>query len=145
MLTAVPGLLLVVLKLIFAGSFAFLAQYPWLPLSILAYAALLTLFFGGYVLLLSVSSRNTRYVIVLLFGAFYFSAVLAEIVRGIFRTPYAILLSLPADIRQVGAALLGGKLAKAVPPALSFLVLAGICALAAAVLVRKVRGVEVIK
>jgi ABC-type transport system involved in multi-copper enzyme maturation permease subunit len=145
MLTALPGLLLVVLKLIFAGSFAFLAQYPWLPLSILAYAALLTLFFGGYVLLLSVSSRNTRYVIVLLFGAFYFSAVLAEIVRGIFRTPYASLLSLPADIRQVGAALLGGKLANAVPPALSFLVLAGICAVAVAVLVRKVRGVEVIK
>ena len=95
MLTALPGLLLVVLKLIFAGSFAFLAQYPWLPLSILAYAALLTLFFGGYVLLVSVSSRNTRYVIVLLFGAFYFSAVLAEIVRGIFRTPYAM-LALPA-------------------------------------------------
>jgi hypothetical protein len=145
MLTAVPGLLLVALKLVFAGSFAFLVEYPWLPLSILAYAAVLTVFFGGYVLLLSASSRNTRYVIVLLFGVFYFSAVLAEIVRGIFRTPYAYLLSLPADIHQVGAALIGGRRPFAVPAGLSFLVLAAICVLAGIVLVRKVRGVEVIK
>jgi ABC-type transport system involved in multi-copper enzyme maturation permease subunit len=145
MLTALPGLVLVAAKLIFAGSFAFLAQYPWLPLSILAYGALLTLFFGGYVMLLSASSRNTRYVIVLLFGAFYFSGVLAEIVKGIFRTPYAILFSLPADIHQVGAALFGTKLPHPVPPVLSFLVLAAICLLAGIVLARKVRGVEVIK
>jgi ABC-type transport system involved in multi-copper enzyme maturation permease subunit len=145
MLTALPGLLLVLFKLIFAGSLAFLGQYPWLPVAILGYAAVLTLFFGGYVLLLSASSRNTRYVIVLLFGAFYFSGILAEIVKGIFRTPYAQLLSLPADIRQVGAALLGARLPYAVPPVLSFAVLAGICGLSAVVLLRKVRGVEVIK
>lgn len=145
MLTTLPGLLLVVFKLIFAGSFAFLAQYPWLPLSILAYGALLTLFFGGYVMLLSASSRNTRYVIVMLFGTFYFSAVLAEILKGIFRTPFAALVSLPADIRQVGAALFGAKLPLEVPPILSALVLAGICVIAALVLGRKVRGAEVIK
>jgi ABC-type transport system involved in multi-copper enzyme maturation permease subunit len=144
-LTALPGLILIAFKLIFAGSFAFLAQYPWLPFSVLGYGALLTLFFGGYVMLVSALSRNTRYVIVLLFGSFYFSAVLAEIVRGIFRTPYAMLFSLPADVRQVGAALFGAKLPQDVSPILSFLVLAGICALAVAVLVRKVRGVEVIK
>jgi ABC-2 type transport system permease protein len=145
MLTALPGLVLIVFKLIFAGSFVFLAQYPWLPFSILAYAALLTLFFGGYVLLLSSSSRNTRYVIVLLFGAFYFSGILAEILKGIFRTPYAMLFSLPADIRQVGAALLGSKRPYEVPPVLPFLVLAGVCVLAVVVLGRKARGVEVIK
>lgn len=144
-LTALPGLLLVVFKLIFAGSLAFLAQYPWLPFSVLGYGALLTLFFGGYVLLLSASSRNTRYVIVLLFGAFYFSAVLAEILKGIFRTPYAMLFSLPADIHQVGAALFGAKRPLEVSPVLSLLVLAAICVLAVIVLGRKVRGVEVIK
>jgi len=145
MLTALPGLVLVAFKLIFAGSFAFLAQYPLLPFSILAYGVLLTLFFGGYVMLLSASSRNTRYVIVLLFGAFYFSAVFSEILKGIFRTPYATLASLPADIHQVSAALFGVKLPYAVPPVLSFLVLAAVCALAVVVLGRKIRGVEVIK
>ena len=33
-------------------SFAFLRAYPWLPLSILGYSAVLTAFFGCYVLLL---------------------------------------------------------------------------------------------
>jgi ABC-type transport system involved in multi-copper enzyme maturation permease subunit len=145
MLTALPGLLLVVFKLVFAGSFAFLGRYPWIPFSILAYGAVLTMFFGGYVMLLSASSRNTRYVIVLLFGAFYFSGFLAEMVKGIFKTRYAPLLSLPADIHQVGAALFGAKLPHDFPPVLSFLVLAAVCALAVLVLGRKVRGVEVIK
>lgn len=145
-LTALPGLILIAFKLIFAGSFAFLARYPWLPFSVLGYGALLTLFFGGYVMLVSALSRNTRYVIVLLFGSFYFSAILAEIVRGIFRTPYAMLFSLPADVRQVGAALFGAKLPyHQVSPVLSFIVLAAVCVLAGIALGRKVRGVEVIK
>jgi len=145
LLTGLPWILLVVFKLIFAGNLAFLAAYPWLPLSILGYSALLTVFFGSYALLLSASSRNTRYVIVLIFGVFYFSGVLSAILRGIFGSPYMVLFSLPENLRQAGAALFGGKLPHAVPAAWSFLVLAGICALAAIVLARKVRSVEVIK
>jgi ABC-type transport system involved in multi-copper enzyme maturation permease subunit len=144
-LTALPWLLLVVFKLIFAGSFKFLLAYPWLPLSILGYSALLTIFFGCYVLLLSASSRNTRYVIVLIFGVYYFSGVLSEILKSIFRTPYTALFSIPANIQQAGAALFGRKLPYAVPAVWSFLILAGICALAAVVLNRKIRSVEVIK
>ena len=34
LLTLVPGLLFILLKLIFSGSFSFLAQYPWLPLAV---------------------------------------------------------------------------------------------------------------
>jgi ABC-type transport system involved in multi-copper enzyme maturation permease subunit len=144
-LTALPWLLLIVFKLIFAGNFKFLLQYPWLPLSILGYSALLTVFFGCYILLLSASSRNTRYVIVLIFGVYYFSGVLAEILRGIFRNPYTSLFSLPANLQQAGAVLFGQKLPVAIPAVWSFLVLAAICALAAVVLNRKIRSVEVIK
>ncbi len=144
-LTALPWLLLVGFKLVFAGSFKFLGDYPWLPLAILGYAALMTFFFGAYVLLLSATSRNTRYVIVLIFGVFYFSALLSAALRGIFRTPYAALLSVMANLRQAGAALLGVKPPYAFPPAWSFLVLAAVCVLAAVILARKVRGVEVIK
>jgi ABC-type transport system involved in multi-copper enzyme maturation permease subunit len=143
--TALPGLLLVIFKLIFAGSFAFLGAYPWLPFSILGYSAVLTVFFGCYVLLLSASSRNTRYAIVLIFGVYYFSAVLAAMLKGIFRTPYMSLFSIPANIGQAGAALFGQKLPMPLPAAWSFAVLAAVCLLAAAVLDRKARSVEVIK
>ena len=144
-LIALPWLLLVVFKLIFAGSFAFLAEYPWLPLSILAYAALLTVFFGCYVMLLSASSRNTRYVVVLIFGVYYFSDVLSEILKGIFRDPHMALFSLRADLQQAGAFFFGQKPPHAVAPGWSFLVLAAVCGLAAFVLHRKIRSVEVIK
>jgi ABC-type transport system involved in multi-copper enzyme maturation permease subunit len=144
-LTALPYLVLVVFKLIFAGNLKFLAEYPWLPLSILGYAGLLTVFFAFYFLLLSASSRSTRYVTILIFTTYLFSDALAGILHQIFRTPFMWLFSVRANLQQAGAFLFGVKLPYACPAAWSFAVLAGVCALSAAVLSRKVRGVEVIK
>ncbi|HDT14498.1 MAG TPA: hypothetical protein ENO03_09150 [Candidatus Aminicenantes bacterium] len=144
-LTALPGLVLVAFKLVFAGSFKFFLQYPWLPLAIVGYAALLTVFFAFYVLLLSSVSKNARYVMVMIFGVYIFSNVLFGILRGIFKTPYMALFSVPANLQQAGAFLFGQKLPHAVPAVWSFAVLAGLCLLAAAVLDRKIRGVEVIR
>jgi ABC-type transport system involved in multi-copper enzyme maturation permease subunit len=144
-LTAVPWLVLVVFKLIFAGNLKFLAAYPWLPLSILAYAALLAVFFGFYFLLLSASSRNARYVAILVFTTYLFSDVISGILGGIFRTPYMALFSLRANLMQAGAFLFGRKPPVAIPVYWSFAVLAAIAVLALVVLDRKIRGVEVIK
>jgi ABC-type transport system involved in multi-copper enzyme maturation permease subunit len=144
-LTAVPWLVLVVFKLIFAGNLEFLAAYPWLPLSILGYAALLAVFFGFYFLLLSASSRNARYVAILVFTTYIFSDVLSGILTGIFRTPYLALFSLRANLMQAGAFLFGRKPPVAIPVFWSFAVLAAIAVLALAVLDRRIRGVEVIK
>jgi ABC-2 type transport system permease protein len=143
--TLVPGLLLIIFKLIFAGSFKFFLQYPWLGLSVLGDSLLLAVFFSFYIMLLSSVSKNNRYVFVLVFGVYYFSEVLFSILRGIFRTPYMGLFSIPANLKQAGAVFFGQKPPLAVPAVWSFAVLAGICALAALVLDRKIRGVEVIK
>jgi ABC-type transport system involved in multi-copper enzyme maturation permease subunit len=144
-ITALPWVLLVVFKLIFAGNFKFIAAYPWLPLSILGYAVLLTVFLGFYLLLMSASGRSTRYVTVLIFFVYYFSAVLALWIKGIFKTPYAFLVSIPANLQQAGAVLFGQKPPQPFSPVWSFLVLAGICVLSGIVLTLKVRSVEVIK
>lgn len=144
-LTALPGLLLIVFKLVFAGSFRFFLQYPWLPLSVLGFSALLTVFFAFYVLLLSALSKNSRYVFVLTFGTYIFSTVLYGILNGIFKTPAMALFSIPANLHQAGAFIFGQKLPFAFPAVWSFAVLAGICGLSAAVLNRKIRSVEVIK
>ena len=144
-LTALPWLLLLVFKLIFAGSFKFFLDYPWLPLSILGYSALLTVFFAFYVLLLSSLSKNTRYATILVFATYLFSDALFGILSETFHEPAMALFSLRANLQQAGAFLFGQKLPFAVPAVWSFAVLAGICVLAAAVLNRKVRGVEVIK
>lgn len=143
--TAAAGLLLVIFKLIFAGSFKFFLQYPWLPLSILAVAALLTVFFSFYILLLSSVSKNIRYAIVLIFGSYFFSSILAVMLKGIFQTPYMFLFSISVNLQQAGAFLFGQKLPKDVPAVWSFAVLAAICVLSAVVINRKTRSVEVIK
>ena len=144
-LTAVPGLLLLIFKLIFAGSFKFFLDYPWLPLSIFGYSVLLTVFFAFYVLLLSSLSKNTRYVTILVFMIYIFSDILFGILSGIFRKPAMALFSIKANLQQAGAFIFGQKLPFAVPAVWSFLILAGICVLSAAVLNRKIRSVEVIK
>jgi len=144
-LTAVPGLVLLIFKLIFVGSFKFFLDYPWLPLSILGYSALLTVFFAFYVLFLSSLSKNTRYVTILVFMIYIFSDILFGILSGIFHEPAMALFSIKANLQQAGAFLFGQKLPFAVPAGWSFLILAGICVLSAAVLNRKIRSVEVIK
>jgi ABC-type transport system involved in multi-copper enzyme maturation permease subunit len=145
-LTALPYLILVVFKLIFAGNLKFLAAYPWLPLSIIGWSLLLTVFFAFYILLLSASSRSSRYVSILIFMTYLFSDALAGILWGIFnKNPFMWLFSLRANLQQAGAFLFGQKLPLAIPAGWSFAVLAGICVLSAAVLSRKIRGVEVIK
>jgi ABC-type transport system involved in multi-copper enzyme maturation permease subunit len=144
-LTALPWLILFVFKLIFAGSFKFFLAYPWLPLSILAYAALLTVFFAFYILLLSSLSKNTRYATILVFATYLFSDALFGILSETFHEPAMALFSIRANLQQAGAFLFGQKLPVAVPAVWSFAVLAGICVLSAIVLNRKIRGVEVIK
>ncbi|MCJ7563746.1 MAG: ABC transporter permease [Candidatus Aminicenantes bacterium] len=144
-LTLVPGLLFVLLKLIFAGSFKFLANYPWIPVSVIAFSLLVTLFFAFYTLLVSSLSKNRRYVSILLFLVYIFSNVFFGIFYSIFHNPYFCLLSIQCDIQQVGAAFFRQSPHYDVPWIYSFLVLAAICCLSAFVLKRKIRGVEVVK
>ncbi len=144
-LTLIPGLVLLLFKLIFAGSFRFFLDYPWLPLSILGYSALLTVFFAFYTLFLSSVSKNRRYVTILIFMVYYSSNILYGILFGIFRSQYTALFSLRNNLLQAGSAIFRQKPAFAFPPVWSFVVLAAFCLLAAFFLNRRIRGVEVIK
>ncbi len=145
LLTLVPGILFIIMKLVFSGSFKFLAEYPWIILSVIGYSGLLTVFFACYTLLLSAMSKSRRYVTVLIFGVYFFTDIVAGILFGIFRTPYAQIVSLRADLQQAGAVLFGQKLPFGFPGFLAFVALGIVCAAAAIVLHRRVRGVEVIR
>jgi ABC-type transport system involved in multi-copper enzyme maturation permease subunit len=144
-LTLIPGLLLFIFKLVFAGSFRFFLDYPWLLPEIAAYSLVLTVFFAFYTLLLSALSKNSRYVMILIFTVYLFSHILYGILHSVFRTPYMALFSVAAILRQAGAFIFGQKLPHAVPAGWSFLVLAAVCGLSVLVLKKKIRGVEVIR
>jgi ABC-type transport system involved in multi-copper enzyme maturation permease subunit len=144
-LTFVPALVLYVFKLVFAGSFRFVLEYPWLLLSIVGFAALMTVFFAFYTLLLSCLSKNSRYVMIIVFMIYLFSQVFYGIMQSIFRTPSMALFSIYENLLQAGAFLFAQKPPHAVPVVWSFLVLAAVCATSALVLTKKIRATEVIR
>jgi ABC-type transport system involved in multi-copper enzyme maturation permease subunit len=144
-LSLVPGLLFIIFKIIFAGSFKLLGDFPWLPLSVVGYSLVLTLFFSLYTLLISSLSRNRRYTAILIFLVYILSDVFFGIFFEIFRSPYFSLLSIKCNLQQVGAAMFGVAPRYNVPWLYSLIVLAGIATAAGFILKRKVRSVEVIR
>ncbi|HEX9903233.1 MAG TPA: ABC transporter permease subunit [Acidobacteriota bacterium] len=145
LLTLVPGLLLIIFKLIFSGSFRLLLENPWLPLAVLAYSLLFTLFLTAYALLLSSLSRNGRAVSLLIFGVYLFSDMLFNILYGIFHSPYLGLLSLRTNLRLAAVPLFGLKPPLGLPWGHSYILIAVVIVLSALVLAKKVKGVNVIK
>jgi hypothetical protein len=144
-LTLLPGLLFIVFKLLFSGSFRFIGTYPWLPLSILAYSLIVCTFFCLYGLLLSAASRNRRYVSIMIFAAYLISDILFGVFYENFKNPAFALLSIKVNLQQLGAYLFRQKPAYALPWYWSGLIVLGICGLASVILNRRVRGVEVVK
>ena len=144
-ITLIPGLVFFIMKLVFSGSLKFFISYPWLPLSIIGYSFIVTGFFSFYALLLSSLSKNRRLVAILIFGIYMLSDIIYLIFRSEFRSHYFSLVSLRANLQQVGAHIFGQKTPYDIPWIFSFLVLLGICVLAGFVLKSKVKGVEVIK
>jgi len=144
-LTLVPAILLYILKLLFAGSFAFFLEYPWLILSILAFSLFIVLFFTAFILLASSLSNNRNYVISIIFGFYLFSEILRGIFFVIFRSPFSALFSIAANLKQVAAGFFLVKPPYDYPWYLSFLLISVFCFLSYLVVKHKVRGVEVIK
>jgi ABC-type transport system involved in multi-copper enzyme maturation permease subunit len=144
LITLVPGLIFILFKLLFAGSFQFLATYPWLPFSVIGYSLFVTGFFCSYTLLLSSLSKNRRYVSILIVAIYFFSDILFQFFfESLKKNPAYALFSLRANLQQVAAWFFRLKPAYAVPWYWSFLILLAIGMAAAMVLNRKVRGVEV--
>jgi ABC-type transport system involved in multi-copper enzyme maturation permease subunit len=145
LLTLVPAVLLLVIKLLFSGSFKFFLHYPWLILSIIFYSLFLMIFFTAFVLLLSSLSRNRDYVAALIFAVYLLSDIARGITSLIFHSPYSALFSIKANLNQVAAAFFLQKFPYDYPWYLSFLVLSIFCLLSYVVIKQKVRGVEVIR
>jgi len=145
LVTLVPGLIIFIMKLIFSGSFKFFISYPWLPLSIIGYSLLLTGFFSIYALFLSSLSKNSRYVAILIFSIYFFSNILYEIFSEVFKNQHFALLSLKANLQQLGAAFFNQNLPYKTSWYFSFLIIFSFSMLAVIYLKKKVKGVVIIK
>jgi ABC-type transport system involved in multi-copper enzyme maturation permease subunit len=144
-LTLVPGLLFILFKLIFAGSFAFLRSYPWLPFAVLAQSLVMTVFFSLYTLLLSSLSANRRYVSILIIGVYLFSDILFGMFYSLSHSPYIALISIRANLAIVAAFLFRQRPPWNVSWVYSLLVLGAICGLSVFLLNKRIKSVTVIK
>jgi len=102
--TLVPGILLLLFKMIFAGS---LAVSPLLLLAILVFPLLECVFLAALTLALSILSPNTKFIQIAIFLVYMFSNNLAQILKAIFKSDRFFIISLQSNIEQMASFLFG--------------------------------------
>lgn len=142
--TWVPAMLLLIVQVLFAGSFGFVRDNLYLFPAITLFAVLECLTFALAMLALSSLSRSSRYVGVLYAGLLFFTKAMADVLRGVLGQRGLAWLSLTDSFTQVGNAIFRLAPRYDSPVWLCLLAIAVVLAASVAVLERRVRGVEVI-
>ena len=142
--TLVPALLLLVLQVLFAGSFAFLQKnlflFPAITVATLLEAVLLTF----TMLALSSLSKSSRYVGILYTGIIFFTGAIFLVMYAITGSSGVSWLSVSENLSQVIDVIFRQTPRYDTPWIVSFMVLLGLIVLSVSVLERRVRGVEVV-
>jgi ABC-type transport system involved in multi-copper enzyme maturation permease subunit len=142
--TLVPALMLLVIQVLFAGSFAFLKKNLFLFPAITVAAVLQAILATFTMLALSSLSKSTRYVGILYAGIIFFTAAIYGAMLAITGSTRLSWLSLTANLTQVVDVIFRLKPRYATPWPVSLIVILGLVALSISVLERRVRGVEVV-
>ena len=96
----VPGILLVIAKVIFTGEFS-VPLYVFL--SALIFPFMISLFLSSLILMISSLSSNRKFVIILFIAFYIISNSIAEIFHGIFKNDYFLFFSIEKNIKQFGS------------------------------------------
>ena len=137
--TLLPGVLLLLFKMLFSGS---LAVAPRVLLALLAFPLLESACLAALTLALSSLSANVKFVQIGIFLVYIFSNNLALILKAIFRSDNAMLVSLPGNVQQLGSFLFGLPPQYRFPAWLSLLLPLAITALSLWLLAWRVRRAE---
>jgi ABC-2 type transport system permease protein len=142
--TVLPGLLLLFLQMMFAGSTQFVREHLFLVPAILVSGVAQVLVASIVVLALSALSTSRRFVAVLYAGLIFFSQGLQRALVESTGSPLWALLS-PSDTLEVVAdAAFRIPAVAPVPVAAALAVLGGLVGASILVLERRIRGVEVV-
>lgn len=144
MVTLVPALLLLLLQVLFAGSFEFLRKNLFLFPAITVASLLQALLATFTMLALSSLSKSSRYVGILYAGIIFFTAAIYGAMFAITGSSKLSWLSLGANLNQVVDVIFRLKPRYATPWPVSLIVILGLIVVSISVLERRVRGVEVV-
>ncbi len=105
LLTAVPGIFLVILHNLLAPGIETLRDTYWIPFSIIAFSACIVLPCTLGVLASSALFSSQRYAGIAVFAVLFGSSVLGRTLAGPIRNPNFAVLSLPAAVNRIGETL----------------------------------------
>jgi len=144
LVTWVPAILLLLLQVLFAGSFAFLKANLFLFPAITVGALMQVLVATFTMLALSSLSKSSRYVGILYAGVIFFTGAIYGVMYAITGDSSLSWLSLSSNLSQVLDVVFRVKPRYATPWPVSLTVIIGLVVLSISVLERRVRGVEVV-
>ncbi len=144
LVTWLPAILLLVIQVMFAGSFTFFLKSLYLVPAITIFSLIQVAAVALAMLALSSLSKSSRYVGILYAGLIFFSQAVYGIVRGITRDSRMAWLSVPLDLQQIGDAVFRIDPRFDMPVWSAFLVIVLLIVASAAILERRVRGIEVV-
>jgi ABC-2 type transport system permease protein len=144
LVTLVPALLLLLLQVMFAGSFAFVQKNLFLFPAITVASMLQVLLASFTMLALSSLSKSARYVGILYVGITFFTSAIYGALYAITGSSRVSWISISANLSQVVDVIFRLKPRYLTPWPVSLLVIIGLLVVSTSVLERRVRGVEVV-
>jgi ABC-type transport system involved in multi-copper enzyme maturation permease subunit len=144
LITVVPALLLVLLKVAFDGSFLFLRTNLFVVPAIVVGGLLQVILASFTMLALSSLSKSARYVGILYVGITFFTQAIYGALYAITGSSRVSWISIGANLEQVVDVVFRLKPRYATPWQVSLLVIIGLVVLSVSILERRVRGVEVV-
>jgi ABC-2 type transport system permease protein len=143
--TLLPGLLLLMLQVLFSGSFEFIRANAFLIPAITLASILRVAVAASTMLALSSLSKSSRYAAILYTGVIFFSEAIFGVLTAITGSTRLAFVSVTASLEQVTYSIFRQPLRYETPVVVCVMVLLGLVALSISVLERRVRGVEVVK
>jgi ABC-2 type transport system permease protein len=143
--TWLPAILLLIIQVMFAGSFAFVRDNLFLLPAITLFALLQVLVSSMTMLALSSMSKSSRFVGIMYAGLIFFTAALFQALRGITRQSGWAWLSPTDTLEQMSAYIFRIDPPYTLSPVVAVITILTLIAGSAWILERRVRGVEVVQ
>jgi ABC-type transport system involved in multi-copper enzyme maturation permease subunit len=142
--TFLPAMMLLLTQAIFAGSLTFIRNNLYLVPAITLFALAQVLLAATTMLALSSMSKSSRFVGVMYAGLFFFTTALFNALRGITGTSSFAWLSPSAALEQLGDVIFRLQPRYQLSPALAALTVVVLIAGSVVIMMRRVRGVEIV-
>ena len=142
--TFLPAMMLLLTQAIFAGSLTFVRNNIYLIPAITLFALMQVLLASTTMLALSSLSKSSRFVAVMYAGVFFFTTALFNALRGITGRSSFAWLSPGAALEQLGDVIFRLEPRYQLSPAIAAVTVVVLIAGSIFILMRKVRGVEIV-